>query len=80
MDYEKLIETVSLIIENDKIEKEGLTLVYELESGLHKKMNEQLFYKMNEASAKFIPTEDFAVIFADLTVKFIKKEVKDETE
>jgi hypothetical protein len=52
-----LIETVSLIIENDKL-KRRVNLVYELESGLHKKMNEQLFYKMNEASAKFIPTED----------------------
>jgi hypothetical protein len=64
-----LIETVSLIIENDKL-KRRVNLVYELESGLHIR-NESLFYKMNEASAKFIPTE--AVI---LLIRTVKKEVR----
>jgi hypothetical protein len=31
MTYENLINTVSVIVENEKILKEGLTLVYELE-------------------------------------------------
>ena len=31
MKYEKLIETMSIILENDDIEKKGLTLVYTLD-------------------------------------------------
>jgi hypothetical protein len=56
MTYENLINTVSVIVENEKILKEGLTLVYELEEN-HKAMNEILFYKSNPNSAIITPTD-----------------------
>lgn len=61
MTYEQLIETVSVMVENEKIYKTGLTLVYELDSRNYKQMNEQLFYKSNPATAQFIPSDDFEV-------------------
>ena len=45
MTYEKLIETISMIVDNENIFKEGLTLVYELDEKRHKQINEHLFAK-----------------------------------
>ena len=72
MNYEQLIETVSLMVENDKIVKEGLTLVYELSEKNHRQMDEQLFYKSNLATAKFTPSEVFEAVLGGVTVKFVK--------
>jgi len=73
MTYEKLIETISEIVENEAITKEGLILVYELTPTNHKKMNEHLFYKSNDATAKFTPSDEFEVELGGILVKFIKK-------
>jgi len=73
MTYEELIESVSLIVENDKIYKEGLILVYSLSEINHKQMNEELFYKSNHITDKFIRSEEFEVEIGDILVKFIKK-------
>lgn len=73
MTYDKLIETVSLILENDKIYKDGLTLTYMLTPKKHKSMNEQLFFKSNPPSAKPILTNEFEVEIEGIIVKFIKK-------
>ena len=73
MDYNKLITTVSEIYENEKIEKKGLTLLYELEPRNHKAMTEQLFYKSNPPSAVCIYTDEFEVEIAGILVKFVKK-------
>ena len=40
MNYEKLIETISAVINSDEIYKKDLTLLYELPSKLHKQMDE----------------------------------------
>ena len=74
MTYDKLIETVSLILENDNIYKDGLTLTYLLTPKKHKSMNEQLFYKSNPPSANPILTDEFEVEIEGIIVKFIKKE------
>lgn len=73
MTYEKLIETMTSIIKDKNIEKEGLTLVYELNEKRHKQMNEELFYKSNPITAEFKPADEFEVDFEDVKVKFIKK-------
>jgi len=73
MDYNKLIETVSAIFENENIEKKGLTLVYELSPKNHKAMTEQLFYKSNSPAAICTYTDEFEVEIDGLLVKFIKK-------
>ncbi len=75
MSYEELIESVSLIIENEKIYKKGLTLTYELDEKNHKQMNEQLFYKSNPLSAIFIKSDEFEVEIEGIIVKFIKNQI-----
>jgi hypothetical protein len=73
MNYEQLIETLSELVENEKIHKTGLTLVYELEEKNHKQMNEQLFYKSNPATASFTPNEVFEAEINGILIRFIKK-------
>lgn len=72
MNYEQLIETVSLIVENEKIYKTGLTLIYELSEKNHKQMNEQLFYKSNPATETFKQSDEFEVMLGDILIKFVK--------
>ena len=73
MTYEKLIATMTTIIKDETIEKEGLTLIYELNPKRHRQMNEELFYKSNPITADFKPADEFEVDFEDVKVKFIKK-------
>lgn len=74
MTYDKLIETVSLILENNNIYKDGLTLTYVLTPKKHKSMNEQLFYKTNPPNVNLILTDEFEVEIEGIIIKFIKKE------
>jgi hypothetical protein len=76
MTYEKLISTITSIINDQNIEKEGLTLIYELPPKRHKQMNEELFYKSNPITAEFKPGDEFEVDFEDVKVKFIKKTIE----
>ena len=73
MTYERLIETISEIVENEAIEIQGLSLVYELDEDNHKRMNEHLFYKANSKYDKFKPTDEFEVELGGIVIKFIKK-------
>jgi hypothetical protein len=72
MKYEQLIETVSAIVENEKIEKVGLTLTYELEEFKHNEINQSLFFKSNPYSSKFEPSDEFEVMLGGILVKFKK--------
>ena len=45
--YNDIVETVSEIVNNDKIVKEGLTLNYIISEHNHKKLDETLYYKTN---------------------------------
>lgn len=72
MNYEKLIETVSEIIDNPKINKDGLVLTYELPSIIHAKMNEDLFRRSNPIGI-FNPADTFEVEVEGILVKFTKK-------
>ena len=73
MTYEKLIATMTTIIKDETIEKEGLTLIYELTSKRHRQMNEELFYKSNPITDELKPADEFEVDFEDVKVKFVKK-------
>jgi hypothetical protein len=77
MDYNELIETISEIVNNKKINKNGLTLTYELSEENHKKMDEHLFYKANPSEAKFIHRNIVEVEIGGVTIKLVKKLVKD---
>lgn len=77
MTYEKLIETVSEIVNNNLIYKGGLTLVYEVDQHLYKRLDEHFFYKSNgKDGAKFEPSDDFEVEMGGIVIKFIKNEKK----
>ena len=70
MTYEQLIQTVSLMVENENIQKVGLTLYYELPQNQHNAINEALYHKANPFSNKFEPTEEFEVMLGGVLVKF----------
>ncbi len=72
MNYEKLIETLSTIIENDKIEKTGLSLTYYLSDEDHLNLSVDLYYK-TEQNEEFQPEEEFEVEIGGIIVKFLKK-------
>lgn len=72
MTYEKLIETISMIVDNENIYKEGLTLVYELDEKRHKQINEHLFFKSNPTTSSFVATDEFEVELGGILVKFVK--------
>lgn len=73
MKYEDLISTITSIVNDETIYKEGLVLVYLLNERSHLQMNEELFYKSNSATTKFEPTDEFEVEIGGILVKFIKK-------
>jgi len=72
MTYQQLIETVSEILENEKLYKKGLILTYELDENNHRKMNEELFFRANPINSGFTPTDEFEVEIGGILVKFIK--------
>ena len=77
MTYNNLIETITAIVNDEKITKEGLILTYELEENNHKKMDEHLFYMANPEGTDFEHKDTVFVKFGDIKVKFIKKNLED---
>ena len=73
MNYNELIETISEIVNNEKIHKDGLILTYELTEENHKKMDEHLFYKANSTDTNFIHRDIVEVEIGGIIIKFIKK-------
>jgi len=74
MDYNELIDTISEIVNNEKIYKEGLILTYELNEDNHKKMDEHLFYKSNSSDTNFIHRDIVEVEIGGILIKFLKKQ------
>jgi hypothetical protein len=74
MTYEKLIQTISEMVNNDLIYKKGLTLNYEVDKNIHRRLDEHFFYKSNDKDgAKFEPSDEFEVEMGGIIIKFIKK-------
>lgn len=72
MTYDKLIQSVSEIVNNDLIHKKGLELTYKLNAENHKKLSEHFFYKINgDNNEEFEYTEEFEVEMGNLIIKFI---------
>lgn len=72
MNYETLIESLSLILENDKIEKKGLVMTYNLPPEDHINLSVDLYYKNNNQDDEFKPEDDFEVVIGGILVKFVK--------
>jgi len=75
MNYEELIETISAMVENEKIYKKGLIIVYELDEKNHKQMNEELFYKSNPTD-RFKQSDEFEVEMGGIIVRFVKPKIE----
>jgi hypothetical protein len=73
MNYDKLIETVSELLENEKIEKNGLMLTYNLNPKAHLAMNLELLHKTQGMHTEFNPVDEFEVEIGGILIKFIKK-------
>jgi len=73
MKYENIIETVSAIVENEEIHKEGLILEYTLPIREHEKMDEHLFYKGNDRNAIFEHRDIILVEMAGINVRIVKE-------
>lgn len=76
MRYEELISTVSEILNNENITKEGLTLEYALDKKRHEQMDEHLFYKSNPSGSGFEHRDVVEVEIGGVIVRFIKKDLE----
>ena len=73
MNFDKLIEIVSEILENEKIEKNGLILKYQLTPQVHLDMNLELLHRTQGINTNNEPTDEFEVDIGGILIKFIKK-------
>ena len=73
MTYEILINTISEIVNNENINKNGLILTYILPDDVHQKFNEELFHKTQVIGVNFTPSNEYEVEIGGILVKFIKK-------
>lgn len=73
MTYEALIEIVSEIVDNERIEKKGLVLTYELSEEEHIKTNENLSYRLFTPTLIPVYTDVFEVEIGGILVRFTKK-------
>lgn len=73
VDYNIVIQTISEIVNNDKIYKKGLTLIYELDEYNFNKLNEDIYYKLNPEGNNFKLSDTFEVEISDIIIKFVKK-------
>ena len=76
MTYEIIIESISEIVNNDLIYKEGLVLEYKLKEDVHLKMDEHFFYKTNPIAKKneFEHMDEFEVEIGGVLIRFIQDE------
>jgi hypothetical protein len=73
MDYKELIKTVSEIVNNSEINKDGLFLTYELSKEVHQEIHLEILYEMNSMNEKYEPVDIFEVVIGGILIKFIKK-------
>jgi hypothetical protein len=73
--YNTILEIATEIAENELIPTEGLILTYELDENNHKKLDEDLFFRINKdnPNAKFEHTDVIEVSIAGILFKFIQK-------
>jgi hypothetical protein len=72
MDYNKLIETISTIVNTDTIYKQNLSLVYELPEDLLRRMDEELYYKTNKGG-ELEYKDEIEINVMGVKIKLIKK-------
>jgi hypothetical protein len=77
MKYETVLLTIRNILENELIEKKGLSITYELDKASHKKLDEEIFIQIHGHLNGFDHQDIFEIELDGLLVKFIQKELDD---
>jgi len=70
MNLEKVLEIAAECVQNENIPVEGLTLTYKLDENSHKKLDEELFYKINNNISTFEHKDIIEVNIAGITFIF----------
>lgn len=76
MTYEQLIESISIMVEDERIQKKGLSLTYVLPEDEHRRINEILFYKTNPTANYIEYPDEFEIEIGGIIIKIIKLLVK----
>ena len=74
MNHDTLLETVAEILDNQRIQKTGLSLVYTLDEPQHKYFQDFFSRSQNPQMVEVIYTDTFFVNIAGMEIKFVKKE------
>ena len=70
MNLDKILEIATECVENEKILSEDLTLLYKLDEEAHKKLDEELFYKINNSIEAFKHNEVIEITIGGITFIF----------
>ena len=70
MNLDKVLEIANECVENEIIPTEGLTIQYKLDSEVHKKLDEELFYNTNNNLTNFIHNNVIEINIAGITFVF----------
>jgi len=70
MKLEQILEIATECVNNEKIPIDGLTLFYKIDAESHKKLDEELFYKINNDLGSFKHNEIVELTIADVTFIF----------
>jgi hypothetical protein len=70
MNLDQVLEIATECVANEKIHSDGLTLLYKLDEETHKKLDEELFYKINNSITAFKHNEIIEINIAGITFIF----------
>jgi len=70
MKLEQVLEVAKECVANDKIPLEGLKIVYQLEEEIHKQLDQELFYKINNNISSFEHNEVIELNIGGITFVF----------
>jgi hypothetical protein len=70
MNLDQILEIATECVDNEKIPTDDLTLLYKLDEETHKKLDEELFYKINNNIEAFKHNEIIEINIAGITFIF----------
>ena len=70
MNLDKVLEIANECVENEMIPTERLTIMYKLNSDIHKTLDEELFYNTNNNLTNFVHNEVIEINLAGITFIF----------
>jgi hypothetical protein len=70
--YDKILEITRIILDDEVIPKENLTITYKLPAIHHRKLNEEIFFRQNKSQpgASFEPADKFEVDVDGILFRF----------